>query len=262
MKLLKIIALVAIIAFCAWALLGGVDWGQAQAQETAAADCAAGALPPAYQALNGLLREFDDAMALAINVPRDQIVTQIQELQRLRRQAEALSTPACLLDFRAHVVGYMNRVIDLLVAFMGGTPPNLVFAGLTDAELLRDQIREDVAVLSGSTATPQPAPLQFATSTQSASIGIPVTGASSTAAPQGTPAFATVHNADGVNLRQGPGVEFNFEFVLPPGSQVPVIGADPTRQWLFIRTEEGLEGWLFLPLVSLNVPVEELSILE
>jgi uncharacterized protein YgiM (DUF1202 family) len=145
---------------------------------------------------------------------------------------------------------------------MGGTPPDLVFQGLTGSELLRQQIRDDVAALTGSTATPQPTPLQFATSTQSAAIGIPVTGASSTDSPQGLLPIATVNNSDGVNLREGPGVQYSFEIILGPGSTVGVLGADPTRQWLYVTTGEGHEGWIFLPLVSLDVPVEELSILE
>jgi hypothetical protein len=262
MKALKPIAFLAIIIFCAWAVLGGVDWGQAQTQPTPVMDCNPAALPQAYQALNGLLREFDDAMALAMNVPRDQIVDQIENLQRVQRDAEALAVQPCLADFRAHIVSYMDRVVELLVAFMGGTPPDLVFQGLTGSELLRQQIRDDVAALTGSTATPQPTPLQFATSTQSAAISIPVTGASSTASPEGVSALATVNNPDGVNLREGPGVQFNFQFVLGPGSVVPVLGTDPTRQWLYVQVPDGPEGWLFLPLVSLNVLVEDLSILE
>lgn len=262
MKILKGAALVAVVVFCIWAVLGGVDWSRAQAQPTAVLDCSPGALPPAYQGLNGLLREFDDGMVLAINVPREQITEQIENLQRIRRAAEALAVQPCLASFQTHVVSYMNRVVELLVAFMGGVPSNLVFEGLTQTELLRQQIRDDVALLSGSTATPQPTPLQFPTSTQSAAIGIPVTGVSSTAEPQGAQALASVNNADGVNLRQGPGVEFNFEVVVAPGSQVPVLGTDPSRQWLFVRTAEGAEGWLFLPLVSLNIAVEELPVLE
>lgn len=262
MKTLKIVAFLAIIAFCAWALWSGTEWGSAQTQPTAVLDCSPASLPQAYQALDGLLREFDDAMTLAMNVPRDQIVGQIESLQRLQREAEALAVQPCLAEFRAHVVSYMDRVVELLVAFMGGTPPDLVFQALSDSELLRQQIRDDVATLTGSTATPQPTPLQFATSTQSAAIGIPVTGASSTSSPEGVTALATVNNSDGVNLREGPGVQFNFQFVLGPGSVVPVLGADPTRQWVYVQVPDGPAGWVFLPLVSLDVPVEELSILE
>jgi hypothetical protein len=46
--------------------------------------------------VNALMREFDDYSALASNTPQAQLVVVVPELQRVLREVEDLSVPACL----------------------------------------------------------------------------------------------------------------------------------------------------------------------
>ncbi|MBX3045705.1 MAG: SH3 domain-containing protein [Anaerolineales bacterium] len=255
MKFLKITAFLAIIAFCAWAL-----WtGQQSPRPTViaavpTAECAAQHLPAEYHALGSALREFDDALNLAISVPRDMVIAQVEQLQRVRREVEAAQVPACLEAYRASVVRYMNRVVDLLVAFVAGAAPSQISDALFGATDLRQEIFAEITLLTGISPTPYPTAVPLASATPEAGVGIPVTGA-----PQA--ALALVTHADGVNLREGPGVNYTFYIVVGAGSQLPVLGVDASRQWLKVQVNEQ-EGWVFLPLVELNLPVESLLVLE
>lgn len=256
MKVLKIIAFLAIIAFCVWAL-----WtGQQSPRPTViaavpTAECAPQHLPPEYHTLGSALREFDDALNLAVNVPRDLVVAQVEQLQRVRREVEAQQVPVCLEAYKASMVNYMNRVVDLLVAFVSGVSPNQISQALLGSAELRAAISDEIVVLTGASPTPYPTVFEFVTSTPEAALGIPVTGAPE----QG--ATAVVLLGDGVNLRQGPGVNYTFEVVVEAGSQLAVLGVDASRQWLKVQADQ-YEGWVFLPLVELNVPVESLPVVE
>ncbi len=255
MKFLKIIAFLAIIAFCAWALWSGQQSPRPTViAAVPTADCASQRLPEEYHSLGLALREFEDALSLAISVPREMVVEQVEQLQRVRREVEAAQVPACLEAYKGSLVRYMNRVVDLLVAFVAGVSPSQISDALLNTSEMRQAIFAEVTLLTGVSPTPYPTPIPFASQTPEASIGIPVTGAPQTA-------LASVTYAEGVNLREGPGVNYTFQVVVEAGSQLPVLGVDASRQWLKVQAND-YEGWVFLPLVELNVPVESLPVLE
>lgn len=254
MKILKIIAFVAVIAFCAWAL-----WtGQQSSRPTViaavpTAECSAASLPESFYILDGALREFDDALNLAINVPRDLVVGQVEQLQRVRREVEGQMVPLCLQAYKGSMVAYMNRVVELLIAFVAGASPGQVSQALAGTADLRQAIYTDFALVAGVSPTPYPTVAPLVEETPEVNLSIPVTGAPG--------ALAHVIHSDGVNLREGPGVNYTFTIVVTAGSQLPVLGVDASQQWLKVQTDE-YEGWVFLPLVELNVPLESLVVLE
>lgn len=254
MRVLKAAAFMAIIAFCAWAL-----WNSRSAAPTVVVaiptpECSPQALPPSYFSLTNSMRAFDDALLLAVNLPREQVVQQVERLQELRRAVESEPAPACMLAFKSSLLTYMNRVLELLVAFVGGAAPDSVMRGLTEAAELRLPIQDAITALTGVTVTPYPTMQPLPEATEDASSVIPATGAAA--------AQALVTHSQGVNLRLGPGVSFGFEVVLAPGSQVAVAGTDSTRQWLLVTGPGGEQGWVFLPLVTLDVPVDELPLVD
>lgn len=253
MRVLKAVAFLAIIAFCAWAL-----WSSQSPRPTVIAavptpECSPQALPPSYYSLNSSLRAFDDALLLAVNLPREQVVQQVERLQELRRSVEEEQPPLCMHTFKASLLTYMNRVLELLVAFVGGATPDSVMRGLADTVELRTPITDAIAALTGATVTPYPTAKPLPTGTEEAAAGIPVTGA-----PH---AVALVTHSEGVNLREGPGVNYPFGVVVQAGSQLPVVGVDASRQWLLVQANE-LSGWVFLPLVELSVPVDSLPVVD
>ncbi|MBX3047722.1 MAG: SH3 domain-containing protein [Anaerolineales bacterium] len=221
--------------------------------------CGPGNLPAAYWRLDSSLREFDDVRQLAINVPRVEISNQIREMQSIRRGVEELVVPSCLGELKRLETVYMDRVIDILLGFVGGAESSLVLQGLEGTSEMRAQVEEEMILLRGSTLTPSPTSFEL-------SQVIPVTGtkATSVAVATETPLiiYAHVSHSGGVNLRQGPGVNYTFWTILQPGVEVLVLGASQDHEWLLVQTldVEPEIGWVFLPLMSLPVEVQTLPL--
>lgn len=243
---------------CAAAFLGGVYWQESLDAKSNADPCSAGSLPQSYGLLNSYLREFDDAATLAINLPRELVVEQVEALQAIRRHAEALPVPSCIINLKARMVDYMNQVVDLLVAFVGGVSPDLVLHGLEGSTVLREAMEIEMANVTGATVTPYPTPFQFP---------IPVTGSGqdqpvATVVPTETAVIAIVTSDTGANLRAEPNADSGFLIAMPPDTQVQVLGASVDGLWVYVKTSDGVTGWLYVPLISLSTPVETLPVIE
>ena len=50
------------------------------------------------------------------------------------------------------------------------------------------------------------------------------------------------------NLREGPGLEFRVVATLPAGTKL--VGLSRKDQWVRVREEKGVAGWVFKALVS------------
>ncbi len=62
--------------------------------------------------------EYDDAFNLANNTPRIQLAQPISELQRIKRDTEALAVPECLQSAQENTVLSMERAIEGFMLFM------------------------------------------------------------------------------------------------------------------------------------------------
>lgn len=246
------------LVLCALGFFLGAYWQDAGSSSSASElPCTPNRLPSLFWRMDSHLREFDDIILLAVNVPRGEVVERIRELQTIRRSVEEISVPACLLDLKQMQVAYMDQVIDILVGFVGGVESGLVFQALQETGSLRLALEQELGSLMGATLTPSPTAYQFG-------YVIPVTGmatpdyALASETPQ--PIFASISHSEGVNLRQGPGVNYPFFTVLEPGSQVLVLGISPDLGWIFVQTlaPEAETGWVFAPLVSLPLDPEGL----
>ena len=120
--------------------------------------CTGFALGESVKPINDLQREFDDASALAANLPREQLGDAITNLQRIRRAAEDIDAPACLNDLKANQLTHMNAVIDTLIAFVGGADTDTLNAGMEQARESHDLYTLELARLLGATVQPNPAP--------------------------------------------------------------------------------------------------------
>jgi uncharacterized protein YraI len=85
------------------------------------------------------------------------------------------------------------------------------------------------------------------------------------AAPQPTPTAerptgpqATVI-VDGLNVRAGPGTEFDIVGSLVLGNTATMRGRNEAADWIQIDTPQGL-GWIFAPLVETSVPIADLPV--
>ncbi len=247
-----------VILLVVGAFAGGAFWRESMSSASATEPCSADAR--SFQLMNSLLRRFDDAMILAINVSRDQVVDQVEEIQTIRRQVEELPVPACQTPVKTRMVDYMNQVVDLLVAFVGGVQPDLVFRGLSTTSGLRESMEAAMADFTGATVTPFPTSFPLG-SLVTEDVSIPVTGTSETPAAQAA-VTAIVTSEQGANLRAEPSSDSTLVMSLAPNTQVDVLGVSADQFWVYVTISESVKGWLYVPLITVSAPVETLPVIE
>jgi hypothetical protein len=71
----------------------------------------------------------------------------------------------------------------------------------------------------------------------------------------------TATNAQNVNLRTNPGLLFTVSRVMAQGTHLQVLSISPGGDWAFVRTDEGINGWVDLNFVR-PFPQAQLGIIE
>ena len=128
--------------------------------------CSAENLPGEVAKLNKLTREFDDYSELASSTPQAQLIQIIPELQRILRDAEDQSVPACLNDLKQLQLDHMNIVVQTLMSFMSATDDtglDLINAGIAQARELHEKYDIEMASLLGVTMAAPSAPTPVST---------------------------------------------------------------------------------------------------
>ena len=120
--------------------------------------CSPGQIEAEVQKVHRHMREFDDASILASSTPREQLSGSIADLQRIRREAEDETIPACLTDLKAYQVQHMNSVISTLISFMGGADQKSLDQGISLARQQHDQYTLELARVLGLTVVPAAPP--------------------------------------------------------------------------------------------------------
>jgi hypothetical protein len=121
--------------------------------------CSPGQIEAEVQKVHKHMREFDDASILASSTPRERLSDSIADLQRIRREAEDETIPACLTDLKKYQVDHMNSVISTLISFMSGADQQSLEQGIALARQQHDQYTLELARVLGLTvvpATPSP----------------------------------------------------------------------------------------------------------
>lgn len=116
--------------------------------------CAPGNIEAEVQKVHKFMREFDDASALAANMPRDQLSNAIANLQSIRRDAEDQPIPPCLGDLKTIQIAHMNSVVNTLIAFMSGADQKSIDQGIGIARQQHDQYTVELARVLGLTMIP------------------------------------------------------------------------------------------------------------
>jgi hypothetical protein len=116
--------------------------------------CSQQNMPTTVQPINNLMREFEDASGLASNLPRQQLPEVISNLQRIRRDAEDVQIPACLVTLKTHQLNHMNLMIQTLLAFVGGANQEALNNGLESARKEHDLYSLEIVRLLGITIAP------------------------------------------------------------------------------------------------------------
>jgi uncharacterized protein YraI len=106
-----------------------------------------------------------------------------------------------------------------------------------------------------------PMPTQWPTATPTATL-VPSATITATASVSPTPqGDAFISGANGANLRPGPGREFNPPVaLLPPGTEILLVGRSSDSHWFQANTFDGLSGWVSFDLVQTRVETGSLSV--
>jgi len=116
--------------------------------------CASGNVEKIVDKVHSHMREFDDAAALAANMPREQLSGSIANLQKIRRDAQDEQIPACLTNLKDYQIQHMESVIGTLLAFMGGANQQDLDQGIAAARQQHDQYTLELARILGLTIVP------------------------------------------------------------------------------------------------------------
>jgi hypothetical protein len=71
----------------------------------------------------------------------------------------------------------------------------------------------------------------------------------------------TVRASGNVNLRGGPGEDYKILGVSRPGDMVLVQGRNAASDWLWIRTADGIEAWVYSNLVKTDAVIDDLPVI-
>lgn len=194
--------------------------------------------------INDLMREFDDISYVANMTAQSQLGDMILNLLAVRRELEDVDSPECTQDLRAIGIQYMNSVVEYLGNFMSGSDVNTITAAVSASQTYRAYYESEMQRLMITSA--------IAMGTQ---IVIPTV-----ATPQVIPQAMNSSNQS-VNLRLGPSLESTAANYLIPGEAAEIIERNEAGDWLHVRYD-GVEYWVYTRLVTLNVPIEDIPIME
>jgi len=122
--------------------------------------CGPGNVVAQVQIVNKSSREFDDAYTLASNLTQNQILPVLQDMQRIRREAEDLNVPPCLKDLHAYQLAYMDTSINLMIIFIKDADPArdpVISQGVALVNQYHNQYTLEMARLTGWTLPAPPA---------------------------------------------------------------------------------------------------------
>jgi len=63
-----------------------------------------------------------------------------------------------------------------------------------------------------------------------------------------------------INVRSGPGTDFEVSGLAVAGTPVTIFGRNEAGNWVQVRTPERLGGWMYAPLLAVNVPVAGIGV--
>jgi hypothetical protein len=118
--------------------------------------CSKENLPDKVAKIHKLTREFDDYSTLASNVQQTQLINVIPHMQRILRDAQDQTVPACLQTLKQLQLAHMETVVQTLIVFMSATDQagaEKVNAGIAQARDLRGQYDNEMVRLTGVTPT-------------------------------------------------------------------------------------------------------------
>lgn len=170
-----------------------------------------------------IMREFDDASSLASSTPSQQLYNAIADMQRIRRDAEDLTVPACLEQLQLLQLNHMETVINTLLVFYSDANAEVVNAGILQARQEYELYMLELSSVLG--LTPASPPVQS-----------PGEVASITATQVLVKGLTVILNAglNAANMRDTPSKDGHVVDFLYAGQQADVFGRSEDGTWLLV----------------------------
>ncbi len=158
-----------------------------------------------------------------------------------------VNTTAQHLIQTALTAGIVTRdeVIELLptptATGVPTTAPTLTFTPLPSST---------VTAPPSLTATATPMPTLTATVPPATATALPTLTPATDASTPVTPEAGIIISSSSVNVRKGPGPEYDVIAILLPGTPVTIIGHNSARDWKHVRIPDGRAGWIAAILIG------------
>lgn len=153
-----------------------------------------------------------------------------------------------------HLISHVSQKLGILLLVVA-----VILAGCGGGENAVAEIAPTATLLPivsrtpRLTATPIPTRTPLPTFTFTPSPTTPAPTATDTLAPTATATIVgIIQSLQRVNIRNGPGVDFDAFASLPPGTGVQIIGQNAEGTWYNIRMEDGDEGWVVARLLFIE----------
>ncbi len=194
------------------------------------------------------VNEFREVADLANSTDVNFLFIPVLRLQEIRYQAINTKVPSCLDTFKASTINYTASVINYMMVFMNVQDPesedltNAIQNSQTQWQVLLNEFNKVLAI-AGVEAQP-----------------VPETGTAAPT-PTGIAATATNEGTSTVNVRAKPTSSAEVVTSIEKGTQAEVIGRNEASDWLQVKVNN-VTGWVFAGLVVINVPVDQLPVVE
>lgn len=198
--------------------------------------------------LQALVNSFQDAMNIANNTDVSLLIHPILRLQEIQKEIRAVEVPDCLETLKGKSIDYTISVVNYLLIFMN----------------TQDPASEDLtAAIQGSQALWQSVLAEFNTVLTSAGLAPQEIPELSEALPEteGPGAMVLNEGTSAVNMRSAPNTDASVVSSLETGVSAIVLGKNEAGDWIQVDLN-GTLGWVFVENVTLNVPIDELPIIE
>lgn len=198
--------------------------------------------------LQAIVNSFQDGTIIANNTDVNQIIFPLMRLQEIQTEIRKIKVPDCLETLKNTSLEYTSSVINYLLIFMNIRDPESeeLNASVQNSQIIwQSVLKEFNNVLATAGMEPQQLPELNQLFPQGESLGAVVSNT-------GTQA---------VNIRSAPNLDASIVASLEAGMQAPALGRTEAGDWIQVNLE-GVLGWVFAETVTINVPIENLPVVE
>lgn len=200
------------------------------------------------------VNEFREVTDLANITDVSLVPIPILRLQEIRYEIIKTKVPACLDSFKIASINYSASVINSMFIFLSIEDHNKIQENESEAlnSALQNSQAQWQVLLNEFNKVLTIAGVEAQPVTESGNVFPTPTGITITATNEGTSA---------VNVRAKPDLNADVVTSMGKGTQAEVIGRNEASDWLQVKLND-ITGWVSAEMVVVNVPADQLPVVE